>query len=194
MKALLGKKIGMSQVFSPEGEVVPVTIIIAKPNAVTLRRNTDSDGYSAVQLALPKDKVKKDGERYEAKREFKTEVAADTKEMNVDQFIPGDVVEVSGISKGKGFQGPVKLHHFKGGPKSHGHRHVLRKAGSIGSRFPQHTRKGKRMAARMGGDRVTVKNLTVVTIDAEKNLLAVKGAIPGKRGSLVEIRSVEVSA
>ncbi len=189
MKAILGRKVGMSQVFSPQGEVIPVTLVVAEPNAVTIRRTEDKDGYTAVQLALPKPKVKKDGEKYTAKREFKGEVAADIQEVSVTQFEPGDVITVSGISKGKGFQGVVKRHHFKGGPASHGHRHVLRRPGSIGSRFPQHVRKGVRMAGRMGADRVTVKNLTVIAVDAEQNLLAIKGAVPGKRGSVIEIRT-----
>ena len=137
MKAMLGRKIGMSQVFSSEGEVIPVTLVVALPNTVGIRRLEDRDGYSAIQLALPKDPTKKDV-RYVARREFNIELPEDTKEVTVAQFEPGDVVEVSGISKGKGFQGVVKLHHFHGGPKTHGHRHVLRRPGSIGSRFPQH--------------------------------------------------------
>jgi len=210
MKALLGQKIGMSQVFSPEGEVVPVTLIQALPNEETLQRNEDADGYRAVQVGLPKQsrvtshESREDGnkkkhtktkpaglkERFVARREFAVEVAEDATELTVAQFEPGDVVEVSGVSKGKGYQGVVKRYGFKGGPASHGHRHVLRQAGSIGSAFPQHVFKGKRMAGRMGGERVTVKNLTVVSVDAEQNLLAVKGAIPGKRGTVVEIKSM----
>jgi large subunit ribosomal protein L3 len=178
MKAMLGRKIGMSQIFSPEGEVI-----------VAIRRLEDRDGYSAIQLALPKDPTKKDV-TYAACREFDITLPEDTKEVTVAQFEAGDMVQVSGISKGKGFQGVVKLHGFHGGPKTHGHRHVLRKPGSIGCRFPQHVRKGKRMAARMGADTITVKNLRIVSIDQEKNLLAIKGALPGKRGSVVEIQTV----
>ncbi|MEX1997227.1 MAG: 50S ribosomal protein L3 [Candidatus Andersenbacteria bacterium] len=190
MKALLGRKVGMSQMFSPEGEVIPVTLIVAKPNTITLRRDEQKDGYTAVQLALPRDTAKADSP-FAARREFKATWGDDIKELTVEQFVVGDTVEVVGVSKGKGFQGVVKRHHFKGGPASHGHRHVLRRPGSIGGRFPQHVRKGMRMAARMGSDRVTVKNLTVVHIDKEQHLLAIKGALPGRRGSLVEIRSVE---
>ncbi len=201
MKALLGRKLGMSQVFSNTGEVVPVTLIVAEPNTVTIRRTLDRDGYTAVQLALPK-KTKKGEEKStkEAKpkfagaREFQGEIAEDIQLVGVDQFAPGDVVQVAGISKGKGYQGVVKRHHFKGGPASHGHKHVLRQAGSIGARFPQHTRKGVRMAGRMGGERVTVKNLSVVVVDPAKNLLALKGAVPGTRGSIVEICAVPESS
>lgn len=185
MKALLGKKIGMSRVFSPEGEAVPVTLILAEPNTITLRRLQEKDGYAAIQLGLKK----KDD--FIARREFKMEVPAETQTLTVEQFAPGDAIEVTGTSKGKGFQGVVKRHKFAGGPASHGHRHVLRRGGSIGSRFPQHVRKGKRMAGRMGADQVTVKNLAIVAVDAGKNLLAVKGAVPGVRGSLVVIRSIE---
>jgi large subunit ribosomal protein L3 len=186
MKVILGQKLGMSQVFTGAGDVVPVTLIAARPNAVTLRRNKDKDGYAAVQLALPRG----EGE-FVAKREFKTEVEGEKQEVTVEQFAPGDVVQVTGISKGKGFQGVVKLHGMKGGPASHGHTDWARKAGSIGSRFGQHTMKGKRMAGRMGGDQVTVKNLEVVRVDGQHHLLALKGAVPGVRGSVVAIQSVE---
>jgi large subunit ribosomal protein L3 len=210
MKALLGRKIGMSQIFSDKGEMVAVTLIIAIPNVVTLRRTKDQDGYDAVQLALPKDarsriqdtdkQLKKGGQkrvtgkpseqarRFAARREFAGEFPDDVESLGVNQFAAGDVVEVSGVSKGKGFAGVVKRHGFKGGPASHGHRHVLRRPGSIGSRFPQHVFKGLRMAGRMGHDRVTVKNLSVVSIDTEKDILVIKGAVPGAPGSIVEIR------
>lgn len=204
MKVILGQKVGMSQVFSPEGEVVPVTLIFAEPNIITLRRSKEKDGHAAVQLALPRKKeVKKDGEKqdkkkgkpselkrkYMARREFAVEVSEKELVLTVNQFEVGDVVVVVGTSKGKGFQGGVKRHGFKGGPASHGHRHSLRQMGSIGSAYPQHVFKGKRMAGRMGSDRVTVKNLSIMWIDEEKNVLAVKGAVPGAKGSVVEIIS-----
>jgi large subunit ribosomal protein L3 len=188
MKMLLGQKLGMSQVFTPEGEVIPVTLIWAQPNAITLHRKADRDGYTAVQLALPHKNSKKD---FVARREFKAEVAEDVKELSVTQFAPGDVIQVTGVSKGKGFQGVVKRHKMKGGPGSHGHTDWARKAGSIGSRFGQHTMKGKRMAGRMGADQVTVKNLKVIQINAENHVLAVKGAVPGVRGSVIAIESIE---
>ncbi|MEX2055057.1 MAG: 50S ribosomal protein L3 [Candidatus Andersenbacteria bacterium] len=191
MKALLGRKVGMSQMFSPEGEVVPVTLVVAEPNDVTLRREEAKDGYTAVQLGLPSPKSEPDHKVYDAHHEFQAEIAAETTSVTVDQFVPGDVVTISATSKGKGFQGVVKRHHFKGGPKSHGHTDWERKAGSIGQRFPQHTMKGRRMAGHMGDDRVTVKNLTVVSVDPTQNLLAIKGAVPGRRGTIVEIRTSE---
>lgn len=198
MKAILGRKIGMSQTFSPQGEVIPVTLIAAIANTVTLRRSEAKDGYSAVQLALPKRLVEKDekkGKRkevgYAAKMEFRGDVAADVAAVSVEQFAAGDIVEVIGTSKGKGFQGVVKRHGFKGGPASHGHTDWERKAGSIGSRFPQHVRKGKRMAGRMGTDRVTVKNLQVVIVDSAKNLLAIKGAVPGHKGAIVAVQQLD---
>lgn len=200
MRALLGRKVGMSQMFSPTGEVVPVTLICAEPNIVTLRRTPERDGYAAVQLALPRRGALAEetqdrphpARRYVARREFAMDIGDGQSNVSVAVFSVGDVVAVTGQSKGKGFQGVVKRHHFKGGPASHGHRHVLRRPGSIGSRFPQHTRKGKRMAGRMGGEQVTVKNLSVVWVDAEKNLLAVRGAVPGTRGSIVAVVREEV--
>ncbi|MGH7928489.1 MAG: 50S ribosomal protein L3, partial [Candidatus Binatia bacterium] len=195
MKALLGRKIGMSQIFSDEGDVIPVTLISAERNSITLRRTEAKDGYVAAQLALPRrrsndtkdlpqrGKPKQMKRHFALRQEFHGTLRDDVQEVGVDQFIVGDIVQVSGLSKGKGFAGVVKRHHFKGGPASHGHRHVLRRPGSIGSRFPQHVRKGKRMAGRMGHDRVTVKNLQIVSIDTEHHVLAVKGAVPGARGS-----------
>ncbi|PIT97944.1 MAG: 50S ribosomal protein L3 [Candidatus Andersenbacteria bacterium CG10_big_fil_rev_8_21_14_0_10_54_11] len=199
MKAILGRKIGMSRMFLEDGAAVPVTLICAEPNTVTLRRSEDRDGYAAVQLALPRKGAKAaSGEkqtprqlksRFAARREFPVELAEDQESVSVETFSVGDVVTVVGTSKGKGFQGVVKRHGFAGGPASHGHRHVLRAPGSIGSRFPQHVRKGKRMAGRMGGERVTVKNLLVLWIDSKKNLLAVKGAVPGPANSIVAVLS-----
>ncbi len=198
MKALLGRKVGMSQVFSPNGDVIPVTLISAIPNFVTIRRTVEKDGYAAVQLALPKKAGAQiaekrtpsaDREVIAVRREFKGELPEGVTSVGVDQFAVGDVIEVVGTSKGKGNAGVVKRHHFKGGPASHGHRHVLRRPGSIGARFPQHVFKGVRMAGRMGSEKVTVKNLEIVAVDTEHNLVAVKGAVPGKRGSVVGIFS-----
>ena len=200
MKALLGRKIGMSQVFSPDGEVIPVSLISALPNTVTIRRTVEKDGYAAVQLALPKKEGAKLGEKrtpnaykevFATRREFAGELADGVEAVGVDQFAEGDAIEVTGVSKGKGNQGVVKRHHFAGGPASHGHRHVLRRPGSIGGRFPQHVMKGMRMAGRMGSDKVTVKNLQIIKVDVENNLVAVKGAVPGSRGSIVSILGVE---
>jgi len=162
----------MSQVFTPDGTVIPVTVILAETNKVMLKRTEARDGYAAVQIALPGKKPNADAKHpnelkraWLARREFALELADDVKEVSVEQFAVGDAVEVVGTAKGKGFQGVVKRHHFKGGPASHGHTDWERKAGSIGSRFPQHTRKGMRMAGRMGGQQVTVKNLEIVAVD-----------------------------
>ncbi len=209
MKAILGKKIGMSRIFTSEGDAVPVTLIFATPNLVAINRSKNKDGYDAVQLALPKEKHQiKPGEEqnnpkvkkslrplerkkfFERQREFRGEMSGGKQVVGISQFKVGDCVSVAAISKGKGFQGVVKRHGFKGGPASHGHRHVLRRPGSIGCRFPQHVRKGKRMAGRMGGKRVTVKNLSVMWMDESKNIIAVKGAVPGKHGSIVEIKGM----
>lgn len=201
MKSLLGRKIGMSQMFADNGEVIPVTLIVAEPNTALIKRTEEKDGYTAVQLALPKKNAKVGkGEQkstpgalkrtYAIRREFKGE-HAEGQEFTVEQFEVGDTVHISGHSKGKGYAGVVKRHNFKGGPASHGHRHVLRRPGSIGGRYPQHVFKGTRMAGRLGNDRVTVKNLSVVAVDKEKNVLAIRGAVPGPKGSLLEIRYVE---
>ncbi len=193
----------MSQMFSPAGDAVAVTLIACEPNVVSLKRFNDKNEYVALQLALPRKKQTKlettakpptkPGEQKKlfAKRcEFKLPEELNNQAVfTVTQFAVGDTVKVCGISKGKGFQGVVKRHHFSGGPASHGHTDVLRSPGSIGCRYPQHVRKGKRMAGRMGADRVTIKNLQVVWIDAANNLLAVSGAIPGTKGSVVEIIS-----
>jgi len=184
MKAILGRKIGMSQVFSPEGEVITVTLIQAETNKIELVRDEKKDGHAAIQLALPK-KNPKNGAA--VRKEFRGSFAEDVKELTVEQFSPGDVVQIAGVSKGKGFQGVVKRHKFAGGPASHGHRHWERKGGSIGQRFPQHTLRGKKMAGRMGTDRVTIKNVVVVSVDAKDSLLALKGPVPGRRGTVIEI-------
>lgn len=187
--------------FSENGSVAAVTILAVPANDVVLRRSVDKDGYQAIQLGLPRVNSQKSQEaqkltpgslqkKYQARREFFVETAADVKELTVGQFVPGDMVNVIGISKGKGFQGVVKRHGFKGGPASHGHRHVLRSGGSIGSRFPQHVIKGRKMAGRMGADRVTVKNLKIAWVDEEKQLLAIEGAVPGPKGSVVEVIEV----
>jgi large subunit ribosomal protein L3 len=200
MKAILGKKIGMSQIFTAEGAVIPVTLVVAEPNKIMLRRTVAKDGHTAVQLGLPGRPAKEGAapakypnelkQAWAARAEFDLELEEGAEAVSVEQFAVGDHIEVIGVSKGKGFQGVVKRHHFKGGPKSHGHRHVLRRPGSIGARFPQHVRKGMRMAGRMGGDQVTVKNLEIVAVDATQNTLAIKGAVPGKRGSVVVIKSI----
>jgi len=188
----------MTQIFK-EDKVIPVTLIESGPNFVTQVKTKDRDNYSAIQVGFgaKKEKNIKKPQRGHLKnldnlrwlREFRVE---DSKLNNGDKidvsvFAPGDKVNVVAISKGKGFQGVVKRHGFHGGPKSHGQKDRHRAPGSIGSSFPEHVFKGKRMAGRMGGDRVTVKNLEIVEIDGENNLIALKGAVPGRRGTLVMI-------
>jgi large subunit ribosomal protein L3 len=202
MKFILGTKEEMTQIFQEDGRVVPVTAIAAGPVVVTQVKDADTDGYTAVQIGFGTQKESRLGKSvlghtkdlgaFKTLREFRVEDTTGMekgKTIDVSIFEPGEEIEVSGISKGKGFQGVVKRHGFKGGPRSHGQKHSERKPGSIGSTGPQRVLKGLRMAGRMGSDRVTVKNLSVVAIDAEKGLLFVKGAVPGHRGTLLEVRT-----
>ncbi len=201
MKFILGRKDRMTQIFTEDGRVIPVTIVKAGPVVVTQVRDPQKDGYSAVQVGFETQKehrvAKPQLKAWEGLGVFKVvrEFRVDNHEyqrgdkIDVSIFEEGDIVDVSGISKGKGFQGVVKRWGFAGGPKSHGQKHTLRAPGSIGSQGPQRVFKGKKMAGRMGGDRVTVKNLQVVAIDPENNLLFIKGALPGRPGTLLEIRT-----
>jgi len=178
MKFILGKKIGMSQIFNQEGQLVPVTLIEAGPCKLLQKKSLETDGYRAVQLGF-----------LTHIKEFP--ISGDYPEeetLNVSLFEKGDKVTVSGVSKGKGFQGGVKRWGFAGASASHGVKHNKRKIGSIGSAFPQRVIKGRRMPGRMGSERITVKGLEVVEVNPDKNMMAVKGAIPGRRGSLLEIR------
>jgi len=203
MAFILGKKIGMTRFFRDDGEVIPVTVIEAGPVVVTQIKTKDKDGYEAVQVGFGKDKrpnKSKAGhlkglEQLKYLKEFRLKTDGQEREasltrgdrLDVSIFNVGDIVKVSGITKAKGFQGAVKRHGFHGMPASHGHHHVLRHPGAIGQRFPQHTLKGTRMAGRMGGGKYTVRGLEIVSIDKEKNLMMVKGAVPGRKGALLEI-------
>ena len=182
MAFLIGKKLGMTQVFADDGTVTPVTVIHAEPITVTQIRSVDKDRYEAVQYGYGKKKRKEH-------RTLATGTAVGDK-VDVSAFKTGDIVKVTGNAKGKGFQGAVKRHGFAGAPASHGHHHVLRHVGSIGQRFPQHTLKGTRMAGRMGGKQVTTRGLTVVSIDPEKNLLMLKGAVPGRKATWLTIQNI----
>jgi large subunit ribosomal protein L3 len=205
-KGLLGTKLGMTQVWTEQGKLVPVTVIQVTPNVVTQVRTPEKDGYSAVQIAagqIDPRKVNKPLEgHFDAAgvtpRRHLTEVrtvdAADYslgQELTVDGlFEAGQLVDVVGTSKGKGTAGVMKRHNFKGVSASHGSHRNHRKPGSIGaSSTPSRVFKGMRMAGRMGGERVTVLNLTVHAVDAEKGLLLVKGAVPGARGRIVFVRN-----
>jgi len=196
MKFILGQKIGMSQLFDKDGKVTPVTLILGGPCYVLQKKTKDKDGYESMQIGFlkieKKNKIKKTmrGKEYRYVREEKSvddsaEIGA---EINVSIFNEGDKIKVSGISKGKGFQGGVKRHGFAGRNATHGVKHEQRTIGSTGCRFPQRVIKGRKMPGRMGYEKVTVKNLKIAKIDKENNLLMVKGAIPGHRGTLLEIR------
>lgn len=202
---ILGKKIGMTQIFAADGQVVPVTLVKAGPCVVTQRKTPTTDGYDAIQLGLVEyakkpnkpdvGHLKKSGaEGVKFTREFRLESGnGDMKpgdRVLADEFKPTDVVDVIGMSKGRGFAGLVKRHHFRGGPASHGSM-FHRAAGSIGaSSFPSRVFPGMKMAGRMGGSRVTVRNLEVMTVDTEENVIAVRGAIPGPNGGYVMVRRV----
>jgi len=202
---ILGKKIGMTQVFRPDGQVVPVTLVKAGPCVVIQRKTPATDGYDAVQLGLMEyvkpsrltkpetAHLKKAGvEGVRFLREFRLGPGEGDLKMGdrilVGQFKPNDKVDVIGTSKGRGFAGVVKRHHFRGGDKSHGSMHH-RAPGSIGgSSYPSRVFPGMRAAGHMGTDRVTVRNLEVVEVDADDNVLMVKGAIPGPNGGYVIVR------
>ncbi len=200
MKFILATKQHMTQIFDADGRVHPATVLLATPNTVTQLKTPEKDGYAAVQLAFGEAKEKHINKAQRPKglfRHFKEYRAAPGESVSqeigtvltvADMFAVGDVVMVSGTSKGKGYQGVVKRHDFSGGPRSHGQKHNERQPGSIGGGLRRRVPKGMRMAGRMGSDRVTTKNLTVVAVDPEKNLLYIRGAVPGRRGSLVEVR------
>ena len=203
MKAILGTKIGMTQVFDSEGHVVPVTVIEAGPCTVVQKKTVETDSYAAIQVGYGDVKesrlnkpmlghFKKHGvEPKRVLREFRgeTELSVGDK-ITVDIFSEGDLVDVTGISKGKGFQGVVKRHHFHGGPMSHGSM-VHRKPQSSGATDAARVFKGVRKPGHMGHERVTVKRLKVVRVLPEKNLLLVKGAVPGPNGGLVTVRGAK---
>ena len=204
-KGLLGTKLGMTQVWDENNKLVPVTVIEITPNVVTQVRTPEVDGYDAVQIAygqIDPRKVNQPATGHFAKAgvtprrhltELRTSDAADYnlgQELAVDIFEAGQLVDVVGTSKGKGFAGVMKRHNFKGVSSSHGSHRNHRKPGSIGaSSTPSRVFKGMRMAGRMGGDRVTVLNLKVHAVDLEKGLLLVKGAVPGARGRIVFVRN-----
>ena len=199
MKALLGTKIGMTQIIGEDGVATPVTLIQAGPVTVTQVKTVETDGYNAVQVAYGEGKnlskavaghVKSAKVSPQTLREFRVEDASNYKVgdiIDVSAFALGDVVDATGTSKGKGFAGTVKRHNFNTSKSTHGGNGNVRKPGSIGSMYPQKVFKGKRMAGRMGHERVTVKNLEVAYVDATNNLIGLKGAVPGPRKGLVVI-------
>jgi large subunit ribosomal protein L3 len=202
-KGILGKKIGMTQVFAENGELIPVTVIEATPNVVLQKKTTETDGYEAIQIGFA-DKREKLANKPEKGHSAKANTApkrfvrelrnADVsayevgQEVKVDIFVNGDIVDVTGISKGKGFQGSIKRHNQSRGPMSHGSRYH-RRPGSMGPVAPNRVFKQKALPGRMGGEKVTVQNLQIVKVDAERNLLLVKGNVPGSKKSYVTIRT-----
>lgn len=200
MKFILGRKLNMTQIFDKDGVVHPATLVEASPVVVSQVKTVENDGYSAVQLASGAKKAErlnkamkghmKDLGAFATLREFRTEGEASQKlgdKIDLSIFKAGDEIEVSAISKSKGFQGVVKRHGFGGGPRTHGQKHSEREPGSIGGGLRNKVPKKMRMAGRMGGDRITVKNLKVLHVDQATNTLYISGAIPGRRGTLVEI-------
>jgi large subunit ribosomal protein L3 len=193
MKYILGTKQQMTQIFNEEGMVIPATIISVPEATITQLKTQEKDGSSAVQIASGDRKAQighfagKGNFRHVCEFKTSTEGLNEGDKISVDSFEIGDTVTVTGVSKGKGFQGVVKRHGFGGAPTSHGHRHDTRRPGSIGATGPQRVFKGTRMAGRTGSDRVSVKNLKVVAVDAKNQQLLVKGAVPGRRGTLLEI-------
>ena len=217
MKGILGKKVGMTQIFDEKGEIVPVTVIEAGPCYVTQIKSSDQDGYDAVQLGFGGTKEKhltrggmghlglvKPSEKHANRRKIEgvppvrflrefsikgDEELTLGQKITADVFVIGDHVDVIGTSKGKGFAGNVKRHHFSGGPRTHGQSDRQRAPGSIApTTSPGKVHKGKRMAGHMGDARVTAQNLKVVMVDAERNLIAVCGPVPGAAGSLVMVK------
>ncbi|PEY31777.1 50S ribosomal protein L3 [Bacillus cereus] len=201
-KGILGRKIGMTQVFAENGELIPVTVIESTPNVVLQKKTAETDGYNAIQLGFD-DKREKLANKPEqghvakattAPKRFIREIRdADVdglevgQEVKVEVFTAGEIVDVTGISKGKGFQGAIKRHGQSRGPMSHGSRYH-RRPGSMGPVAPNRVFKGKKLAGRMGGDQVTVQNLEIVQVDVERNLLLVKGNVPGAKKSLVVVQ------
>lgn len=202
MKYIIGTKQGMTQIFDENGSVVPVTLIQAGPVTVTQIITEEKSGYSAIQVGYGNKKLnkpeaghqkgladEKSGKGYSVLHEFKPKEGEFKKgdKLDVTQFEVGEKVTVRGTAKGKGFQGVVKRWNFAGGPKTHGQKHTLRTPGSIGSAFPQRVFKGLKMAGHMGAHNKSVLNLKIAYVDKEKNILGVKGAVPGAKGGYVEI-------
>ena len=199
---VIGRKVGMTSVFLDDGTLVPVSVVAVEPNTVTGLRTVERDGYAAVQLGAgvarrlskPRQGQLKDLPQVKDTREFRLDDVSEYEigqVIDVSLFTEGDVIDVTGVSKGRGFAGTVKRHHFRRGPETHGS-DSHRQPGSIGAgTYPGKVFKGTGMAGRMGNDRTTIKKLTVVRTDPERNLLLVKGALPGTRNALVVVRKAQ---
>lgn len=203
MKFILAKKVGMTTIFNEDGTAQNVSVLEAGKNVINQIRTKEKDGYIGIQFGLLKNKSnnleikdKSLGEKFFDKLAEMRATAEEAKkyklgdEVKIDQFSEGEKVKVVGISKGKGFQGVMKRHNFKGAPATHGHKHDHRKPGSIGCAFPEHVLKGKKMAGRMGGERVSVKNLKIIKVYPEKSILMVKGTVPGNNGTIARVISL----
>lgn len=202
---ILGEKIGMTRIFTKNGESIPVTVILAGPCRVIQRKNLEKDGYNAVQLGFKEVNKKKVSkpiighfnkfkvEPLKYMREFKVDDSnkySSGMEIKVDIFKEGDKVDIISISKGKGFAGAIKRHHFSGGPKTHGQKEYFRSVGSMGATDAARVFKGKKLPGHMGSDRVSMKNIKVVKVDLGRNLLLVKGSVPGAKGTMVIINKI----
>ncbi|MCU9615229.1 50S ribosomal protein L3 [Caldibacillus lycopersici] len=202
-KGILGRKVGMTQVFLENGDLIPVTVVQAAPNVVLQKKTVENDGYEAIQLGFdekPERLANKPEKGHASKAntapkrfisEFKdinVEEYEVGQEVKVDIFAEGSVVDVTGVSKGKGFQGAIKRHGQSRGPMAHGSRYH-RRPGSMGPVAPNRVFKGKALPGRMGGDQITIQNLEVVKVDTERNLLLIKGNVPGPKKALVKIQS-----
>jgi large subunit ribosomal protein L3 len=203
---ILGEKVGMTRIFAKNGESIPVTVIIAGPCQVIQKKTIEKDGYNAVQLGFKEIKDKKVSKpiaghlnKFKVSsikhiREFKvndTNKYSSGTEVKVDIFKEGDKVNIIGISKGKGFAGAIKRHNFSGGPKTHGQKEYFRSVGSIGATDAARVFKGQKLPGHMGTDRVTVKNIEVVKINLERNLILVRGSVPGAKGAVLVINKNE---
>ena len=203
-KGILGKKVGMTQYFTEAGELIPVTVVEVTPNVVIQLKSIENDGYEAVQLGF--DDIREVLSNRPAKghvakanatpkrfiREFNNVELSEYEvgqEITVDVFKAGDIVDVTGTSKGKGFQGAIKRHGQSRGPMAHGSRYHRRPGSMGGASFPSRVFKGKALPGQMGGDRITIQNLEVVKVDAERNVILIKGNVPGSKKSLVEIKT-----
>jgi large subunit ribosomal protein L3 len=202
---ILGEKIGMTRIFTKNGESIPVTVILAGPCRVIQRKNLEKDGYNAVQLGFKEVNKKKVSkpiighfnkfkvEPLKYMREFKVDDSnkyLSGMEVKVDIFKEGDKVDIISISKGKGFAGAIKRHHFSGGPKTHGQKEYFRSVGSMGATDAARVFKGKKLPGHMGSDRVSMKNIKVVKVDLGRNLILVKGSVPGAKGTMVIINKI----
>ncbi len=200
-KGILGRKVGMTQLFSDTGELIPVTVVEAEPNVVLQKRTQENDGYEAIQIGFADQKqnrTNKPGQGHAEKanttpkrfvREIRDVNLDDYdlgQEISVEVFEAGDIIDVTGISKGKGFQGSIKRHNQSRGPMSHGS-HYHRGPGAMGVIDPMHVFKGKKLPGQMGGEQITIQNLEVVKVDTERNLLLIKGNVPGAKKSFVKV-------